>query len=92
MERESLKSILSNERLKPYLKFHSGNFEKAIHHYKANIEISESFYSMLSVLEIALRNKIDYQLQRKFSDENWFENKEFIRTVNRFQIDKISEA
>ena len=92
MEKRALENILSKERLEPYLKFHSGNFEKAIAHYKANIEISETFYPMLSILEIALRNNIDFQLKRKFNDDNWFENPEFIRIVNRFQIDRVTEA
>ena len=61
-------------------------------HYKANIEISESFYPLLSILEIGLRNNIDSQLKRKFEEENWFENPDFIKIVSRFQIDRVSEA
>ena len=65
MEKQALEKIFSKERLEPYIKFHSGDFDKAIIHYKANIEISETFYPMLSVLEIALRNNFDFQLKRK---------------------------
>jgi hypothetical protein len=43
-------------------------------------------------LEIGLRNNIDYQLTRRFNDENWFENPYFVKIVSRFQIDKVSEA
>ncbi len=92
MEYNAIERLISKERLKPYLSYHSNNFDNAVAHYKANIEISESFYSMLSVLEIALRNNIDFQLKRKFNDDNWFENPEFINIVNRFQIDRVSEA
>ena len=92
MDNKSIERIISTERLEPYLKHHSGNFEKAVQHYKANIEISESFYPMLSVLEIALRNNLDYQLKRRFDDDNWFDNPEFIKIITRFQIDRISDA
>jgi len=47
---------------------------------------------MLSILEVALRNNFDYQLKRKFNDDNWFENPGFIKIVSRFQIDRVSEA
>jgi len=47
---------------------------------------------MLSILEVGLRNNIDYQLTRKFNDENWFENNDFIKIVSSYQIDSISEA
>jgi hypothetical protein len=92
MEIQAIERIISKERLGPYLKYHSGDFEKAVAHYKANIEISETFYPMLSILEIALRNNLDFQLKRKFNDDNWFENPEFIKIVSRFQIDRVSEA
>ncbi len=92
MEKQAIEKIISKERLRPYLKYHTGDFQKAIAHYKANIEISETFYPMLSILEIGLRNNFDFQLKRKFNDENWFENLEFIKIVSHFQIDRVSEA
>lgn len=92
MERISIESLLSDERVEPYLKFHDNNFERAIEHYKANIEISEAFYPMISILEVALRNKIDYQLKRKFGEENWFDNSDFINIVSGYQITIISET
>jgi hypothetical protein len=92
MDRNAIERIISKDRLEPYLKHHSGNFEKAILHYKANIEISESFYSLLSILEIGLRNNIDNQLQRRFNDIKWFDSPDFIKIVSRFQIDRVSEA
>ncbi len=47
MDKKAIEKILSKERLEPYLKRHSEDFEKAFAHYKANIEISESFYSFI---------------------------------------------
>ena len=92
MDRKAIEKIISIERLEPYLNYHSGDFENAVEHYKANIEISETFYPLLSILEIGLRNNIDYQLSRKFDDDNWFENSSFVKIVSRFQIDRVSEA
>jgi len=92
MDRIAIEKIISSERLEPYLKKHKNDFEKAVNHYKINIEISESFYPLLSILEIALRNKMDDQLKRFFSDENWFENPVFIKIATRFQINQVSEA
>lgn len=69
MDRKAIEQIFSKERLDPYLKHHYGDFEKALKHYKANIEISEAFYPLLSILEIGLRNNINYQLERTFKDE-----------------------
>lgn len=92
MNRNTIEKIISPERLKPYLKCHSDNFEKAVEHYKANIEISEAFYSLLAILEIAFRNNFDSQFKRQFNDENWFENPVFIKIASRFQIDRVSEA
>ena len=84
--------IISKERLEPYLTHHQADLDKAMLHYKSNILISESFYPLLAVLEIGLRNSIDYQLTKKFNDRRWYENMEFIRIATRFQIDRISDA
>jgi hypothetical protein len=92
MDRKAIEQIFSKERLEPYVKHHSGDFERAIDHYKTNIKISEAFYPLLSILEIGLKNNIHSQLEKKFRDKNWFENLEFIKIVTRFQIDKITDA
>ena len=84
--------IISNDRLEPYLNRHKANIDKAILHYKSNILISESFYPLLAILEVGLRNSIDYQLSKRFNDRRWYENMEFIRIASRFQIDRISDA
>lgn len=84
--------IISKERLEPYLKFNKNDLFKAIDHYKSNILISESFYPLLAVLEIGLRNSVDYQLTKRFNDTEWYDNKEFVKIATRFQIDRISQA
>lgn len=78
MDRKSIERILSSERLSPYLKRHNGDFEKAINHYKSNIRISESFYPLIALIEVGLRNNINHQLAEHFKSENWFGSTEFI--------------
>jgi hypothetical protein len=89
---ELIDRIISKERLEPYLTHHQADLDRAMLHYKSNILISESFYPLLAVLEIGLRNAIDYQLTKSFNDRNWYDNMEFNRIASRFQIDRISEA
>lgn len=84
--------IISKERLEPYLKRHNNDLEKALNHYKINILISQSFYPVLAILEVGLRNSIDYQLTRKFKDENWFDNIEYIKIASKFHTDRITNA
>ena len=92
MNKKAIERIISSERLEPYIRYHDDDFDKALEHYKANIEISEAFYPMLSILEVGLRNNMDYQLTLKFNDDNWFENNEFIKIASSYQIDSISDA
>lgn len=72
MTESQLKYYLSSPRFNVYLAQTSNNFEKAYRLYKANIELSEAFYPVLSVLEICLRNAINEQLKQYFNDPYWF--------------------
>ncbi len=92
MERKAIERIFSHDRLAPYLRRHDNSLNKAIEHYKANIEISETFYPLLAILEVGLRNQMDYQLTRKFNTEAWYNENSFIKIVSRFQIDRITDA
>lgn len=92
MNRKSIEKIISTERFKPYLRYHSYNFDKALLHYKSNIAISESFYSLLAILEVGLRNNISFQLEQKFNDTNWFDNSDFKNIISNFQINRIIDA
>ncbi len=74
MKNKFIIPYLSNARLQNYNNLFSGNYEKAISLYKANIRLSQSFYPLLAVLEITLRNALDTFLQAHFSDPNWLVN------------------
>lgn len=74
MTESQLKYYLSSPRFNVYLAQTGNDFEKAYRLYKANIELSEAFYPVLSVLEICLRNAINEQLKQYFNDPYWFKN------------------
>lgn len=85
MNETILKYYLSNARFNTYLAKANNNFENACKLYKLNIELSEAFYPILSLIEISLRNTIHQTLSKHFCDFNWFENhlpNEFIVFVN----------
>ncbi len=92
MDIKSIENIISVERLGPYLKRHNNNFNLAVQHYKANIDISKAFYPLLSILEIGLRNSVNNQLVRKFAFQELYHDPDFVRIVTRFQLEKISDA
>ncbi len=92
MDFNTLEKILSTDRLIPYLTKHNRDYDKAINHYKANIRISESFYSAIAIIEVGLRNNIDNQFKRKYTTEDWYDHPDFIKDVSSFQIDRIQEA
>ncbi len=84
--------IISKERLEPYLNYHGNDLLKAFTHYKSNILISEAYYPLLAILEVGLRNSMDYQLTKKFNDKEWYDHRDFVKIASRFQIDRISQA
>jgi hypothetical protein len=74
MTEQQLKYYLSNSRFNVYLAKTNNDFERAYQLYKTNIELSETFYPILSVLEISLRNAVHQTLKTYFRDEYWFKN------------------
>src|SRR5690606_6041710 len=46
--------------------------EKAILHYKTNIELSEAFYAVLSMYEVAFRNSLNRELTEYFGTVDWY--------------------
>lgn len=57
--------------------------------YKENIDISQKFYTPLSILEVSLRNAIDTQF-KVFYGQNWLLNE--ARFLQRDALEKISHA
>jgi hypothetical protein len=74
MTEQHLKYYLSSPRFNVYLAKSNNDFGIAYQLYIANIELSEAFYPIMSVLEVSLRNAIHETLKDYFKDEYWFKN------------------
>ena len=74
MTEQQLKYYLSNPRFNVYLAKTNNDFHRAYRLYKVNIELSEAFYPILSVLEVSLRNAVNETLKLHFNDPYWFKN------------------
>lgn len=73
MDIEKIIKTISNERFSPYQKRYADDIEKSFLLYQSNIEISQAFYSSLSILEVALRNSINYSMQKHFQTQTWLD-------------------
>ena len=69
---EKYSTNISVERLKSFIRNEDDTIEKVLSRYVDNIQISQSLYPELSILEITLRNSIDSMLKANFS-EHWLE-------------------
>lgn len=74
MQGQNIIDSISTERFKPYLLHCKNNSGKALRLYQKNVEVSQSFYAPLSVLEITLRNKIDQSFKNYFNNSDWLTN------------------
>lgn len=72
MNRAYLEKVFSTERMSKYFAAYPQDPDKAIIHYQCNIEISEAFYPLLSILEVALRNSVNRELKSKFRTDDWY--------------------
>ncbi len=72
MNRQYYEKVFSAQRMQRYFDQYQNDEEKAILHYKSNIELSESFYSVLSMFEIALRNSFNRELTDHFGTTDWY--------------------
>lgn len=64
--------VFSNERMSKYYSRYGDNWEKAVRHYKFNIQLSESFYPLLTIYEVALRNSLNRELVEYFETTDWY--------------------
>lgn len=71
MDRAFLQKVFSNERTEKYLELYLDE-KKALRHYYVNLYVSEAFYPVLSILEVALRNSLNRELSTMFQSQNWY--------------------
>jgi hypothetical protein len=69
----ALEASLSLDRLKPYLELAEGDKVYAIRLYEWNTKVSESLYSIIQGLEVALRNRVHKILSEGFASEAWYD-------------------
>lgn len=74
MNVNTLASIISQSRLQSYVTSQGTKPENAVALYEQNIALAQSFYPLLSSLEVALRNALDEQCTTLFSDPDWLIN------------------
>lgn len=74
MDKAYLQKVFSNERMAKYYAKYAGNEEKALLHYRQNILVSEAFYPLLSVFEVALRNSLNRELCEFFGTDEWYKH------------------
>jgi hypothetical protein len=71
MNKLFLQKVFSHQRTQKYFDIHADE-TKAIGHYYINISLSESFYPLLSIFEVALRNSLTRELETMFKASDWY--------------------
>ena len=74
MTYEEFEKALSPARLNRYLGACGGDKLKTLELYRQNIVLSQEFYAILSLFEIALRNAINGHYTTQFNDKEWLKN------------------
>jgi hypothetical protein len=82
-------AALSPERFARYVNWAGGDRTRALELYSLNTKLSESLYTPLQALELALRNRIHAVMSEAFS-ERWFESEEIVSIAN--QRKQIAQA
>ncbi len=63
--------LFSDSRLNKYILACNKDPARTVLLYKYNIQLSQSLYPLMSVLEISLRNAVDRELTIFFNDDQW---------------------
>ncbi|NBC05000.1 MAG: hypothetical protein GVY20_15050 [Bacteroidetes bacterium] len=82
MDRQFYEKVFSTQRMEKYFERHPDNESKAIEHYHLNIDLSESFYSVLSIFEVALRNSLNRELTEHFESKDWHLKIKYVHELN----------
>lgn len=73
MDKEFYKKVFSEQRMEKYFEIYPSREDLAIKHYYSNIQLSEAFYPLLSIFEVAYRNSLNRELTKQFSRNDWYE-------------------
>lgn len=84
-----LEQALSLERFGRYMAWAGGDRARAIELYTLNTRVSESLYTPLQMLEVALRNRIHAVMHEAYH-ETWFQDEAII--VKPRQVEQVGTA
>lgn len=71
VDRETLRRLLTNERLGSYMKAADGDLDGAFDLYEWNIDASSAVLSVSAMVEVVLRNALDAQLDDLAQRKGW---------------------
>ena len=80
MDKNSIEKYISNSRLNAY---------ESLEEYKLNILYSQDYYTILSILEISLRNSINQYFNIKYG-KDWYKN-EFLHQDSFIKIKEVTK-
>ena len=60
--KKNIEDLISNKRLEGYLGASNNTLKFKLHRYSYNIDLSQSFYPNLHLLEVSLRNTLHFAL------------------------------
>ena len=71
MDYPRIKKYISDARLLRYEQVCNNDTRRALKLYQANLRLSQSFYPLLALFEVVLRNALNEQLTLHFNNSNW---------------------
>lgn len=81
---DDILKYISTPRLGRYLEVTSGSKQRALKIYQTNLRVSQSFYPLLSLLEVVVRNAINEEMKKIYdNDKDWIQNQK-----TGFMVDK----
>jgi hypothetical protein len=89
---QDVADALSLERFSRYLQWAEGSHSRALDLYDLNTQVSESLYTPLQMLEVALRNRV-HSVMRSARHDRWFEDDDLLAVgVQRDQLAKAIQG
>lgn len=64
--------VFSTKRMERYFMLYPDDENRAILHYRCNLELAEAFYTSLSVFEVTLRNALSRELETMTGRDDWY--------------------
>jgi hypothetical protein len=88
---KNINELLSDTRLEGYKRGSGNDLAKILHRYNYNIELSNEFYPLLSIFEVAFRNSLHLSWAVHLQDTNWLCNYQK-HPLASIESSKIQEA